>query len=540
MAAHEKRKKASAADSPSEAEDGGRLWQRLFRLFVAYALGAMAMGSVIYVYGLELTSRQATIGLGIIAPVSAISVLAVGVVLLRRHFRPLARFYGSARQRQTPALAKAALIRAVNLPLLSCMRVILGQGPIFMLAVSLSILFANHWLSLGIEAWQWLVCMVGAVLVAIGHGMLEYFATVALLRPYVKELYAFAGGLTTADKGRLVALGMHRKLLWVSAFIVVIPLLVLGFTLLIRIYHLLSGLVPADTAALMSPLVGWSLLIILFTTLLAGVMSTSLARDMSASVGRLMRAMHSLGEGRLDVHLDAGGTDEFFDINTGFNRMVEGLREREKLREAFGHYVAYQLVDEVVRKDMRLAGRDVEASVLFADIRNFTALAGFLSAEQVIDLLNRYFTAVEPAIEVEGGWINKFGGDSLLAVFGVLQHQDDHEHHAVRAARKMRQALTGFNAKQRRAGYPEIRIGIGIHCGRMVAGTVGGKSRMEYTVVGDTVNTAARIQEFNKEWNTDILISDALRAAVPKLRARRMGTVDIRGKGEAMTLYAVK
>lgn len=516
-----------------------KLWRQLFLRFFAYALGAMTAGSLVYLFGLELTPRQITIGLLLIAPLAAMLVLGAGVSLLRRQLAPLMRFFALPASERSPLLARQALIRALNLPLLAGARVVFGQGPAFMLAVSLAILAANRWLALGIAPWQWGLCMIGAVLVAVGHGMLEYFATATVLRPYVHHLQVHAGGLRQQDRRRLLMLGTRRKLLLVSAFIVVIPLLVLAFTLLLRMYHLLSNLAPAAATGLMMPLLAWCLLLIAFTAAVSGVMSNALAKEVGDATEGLLAAMQQVEQGGRYPHLYAAGNDEFLVINHAFNRMVDGLREREKLREAFGHYVAHQLVDEVAKKDVRLASKDLHASVLFADIRNFTALAEYLSAAQVIALLNRYFAALEAAIEAEGGWINKFGGDSMLAVFGVLQEQADHVHHAVHAACAMRRRLASFNAGQRESAQPEIRIGMGIHCGRLVAGTIGGKSRMEYTVIGDTVNTAARIQEYNKQWGTDILISEAVKSVVPDVAVADMGEVAIRGKDATMRLYKV-
>lgn len=221
--------------------------------------------------------------------------------------------------------------------------------------------------------------------------------------------------------------------------------------------------------------------------------------------------------------------------------MVKELMERERLRDAFGRYIAQELADDVMQHGVSLGGREVHASVLFADIRDFTALSGQMSAEEVVQLLNRYFTAVEPAIKEEGGWINKFGGDSLLAVFGVLIPQPDHIGHAVDAALKMRAALDRFNAEQEKAGQQRLRIGIGIHCGTMVAGSVGSRERMEFTVIGDVVNMASRIEGLNKQWGTDILVSSQVAAALGNRHTlEAMPATRVHGIADPIRVFAVR
>ncbi len=206
-------------------------------------------------------------------------------------------------------------------------------------------------------------------------------------------------------------------------------------------------------------------------------------------------------------------TDEFADVYDGFNRMTRGLEERERLRDAFGRYVAPEVADEIMRGPASLRGSTVDATVVFADIRGFTALSERLRPAEVVAFLNRYVAAVEPAIRAERGYINKFGGDSILAVFGAPVAEPEHVKRAVRAALGMSAALARFNAVESASGLDPVRIGIGIHCGEMVAGSVGSTERMEYTVIGDVVNVASRIQSLNKDYGTEILVShESLRA----------------------------
>jgi len=265
-------------------------------------------------------------------------------------------------------------------------------------------------------------------------------------------------------------------------------------------------------------------------------------------VEELRDGAERVGRGDLDCRLDSQRPDEIGQVAAAFNEMAARLQQREtalaetqeRLRDALGRYVAPQLADEVMAHGASLGGETVSASVLFADIRGFTTLSEKLSPKLVVDLLNRYFAAVEPVIAAEGGWIAKFGGDSLLAVFGAPAPQADHARRAVRAALRIRDALEEFNREQRRHEGPTLRVGIGITCGEMVAGSVGSPQRMEYTVVGDIVNTASRIDDLNKTWSTDLLVSAAVYEQVaPYVSARPMPPIEVEGKSEVMQLYAI-
>jgi adenylate cyclase len=148
---------------------------------------------------------------------------------------------------------------------------------------------------------------------------------------------------------------------------------------------------------------------------------------------------------------------------------------------------------------------------------------------------------MEPAILEAGGFINKFGGDSLLAIFGAPVPQPDHAERAVRAALGMRDALAAFNVREKAEGRRELRIGVGVSCGEMVAGSVGTPNRMEYTVIGDVVNVAARIQALNKELGTDVLVSSEVFERVKdRVKARAMPPTSVQGKSAPLQVYALE
>jgi adenylate cyclase len=212
-------------------------------------------------------------------------------------------------------------------------------------------------------------------------------------------------------------------------------------------------------------------------------------------------------------------------------------RDRTRLRTAFSRFVPASIVDDVLNKageSGRLGGQRLYATVMFADLRGFTAAAERLPPETVIDMLNRYLTEMSDAVLDHGGTLVAYQGDGLMAVFGAPIEQADHADRALDAAREMRDVrLPTFNAWATTVGIAEdFRMGIGLASGPVMSGNVGSERRLEYATVGDTTNTAARLEALTKETPHMLLIADTTRAAasraVPDLTA--VGSLEVRGR----------
>jgi len=262
-------------------------------------------------------------------------------------------------------------------------------------------------------------------------------------------------------------------------------------------------------------------------------LSALLARTILAPLRDLQRGTERVAAGDLSVRVPVTGTDEAGRLAGSFNQMMRGLQERQTLHEAFGAFVDPHVADRVLAEGTTLEGEEVEVSVLFLDIRSFTAFAERSSAQEVVARLNEFFEHVVPVLHRHGGHANKFVGDGLLGVFGAPDKLDDHADRAVRAA------LDVARLVRERFG-DELRIGIGVNSGPVVAGTVGGGGHVEFTVIGDPVNTAARVEEVTRMTGDDILITEATRCLL------REGTADcterpmvaLKGKTEQVRLWA--
>ena len=221
--------------------------------------------------------------------------------------------------------------------------------------------------------------------------------------------------------------------------------------------------------------------------------------------------------------------------------ILEG-RNKEKIKQAMGKYISQDVMKNVVQNidDIRLGGKKAVVTVLFADIRGFTSMSERMTAEDVSKILNEYFTEIEPIISKYNGVINKFIGDAVMAVFGDPIEDLNHPVNAVRCANEMLKKVDQLQDKWLFEGKPKIEIGIGINTGEAFVGNIGSEKRLEYTVIGDTVNLASRIESYNKVYKTNLLISSSTYSYVSGIAdVIKISEVTIRGKSKKMDIYEV-
>lgn len=258
-------------------------------------------------------------------------------------------------------------------------------------------------------------------------------------------------------------------------------------------------------------------------------------RSLTRPVRNLTEAMKDVANGRLDVRVPVSDDDEFGVMALSFNRMTERLEEQAFIRDTFGKYVPETVAAAIVASREPLEPKQATATILYTDIEDFTAIAEKLEPSEVVTMLNEYFSAVIRPIEENGGVVNQFQGDAILATFNIPIADAAHADKAVAAAVRIREAVG-----KRKFGVASLKTRIGINTGTVIAGNVGSEGRLNYTVHGDAVNLAARIEQLNKDYGTDLLISGntvTMLKAPPPLR--EIGEVDIRGKTQAVSLYGL-
>lgn len=221
--------------------------------------------------------------------------------------------------------------------------------------------------------------------------------------------------------------------------------------------------------------------------------------------------------------------------------ILEG-RNREKIKHAMGRYISHDVMQNVVKDidGLKLGGKRANVTVLFADIRGFTSMSENMSAEEVSVILNEYFTEIEPIISQYNGVINKFIGDAVLAIFGEPIQDKDHALNAVKCANDMLKKVDELQKKWIKEGKPKIEIGVGINTGEAFVGNIGSEKRLEYTVIGDVVNLASRIESYNKVYKTSFLISSTTYENVRNIAdVIKISEVSIRGKAKKLDIYEV-
>jgi adenylate cyclase len=267
------------------------------------------------------------------------------------------------------------------------------------------------------------------------------------------------------------------------------------------------------------------------------------ARSVSRPVLKLVEASSLIEGGQFELDMKRETQDELGLLTESFVHMGHGLAERERVKETFGKFVNKSIAEQALKGELKLGGTRKTATIFFADIRSFTAISESLSPEAVVEFLNDYMTRLVTCIEKTGGVVDKFIGDAIMGVWGAplsAGSPRDDALAALRAMVMMRYALLDFNKDRGGPGKPLIHNGCGVNTGPCIAGQIGSMQRMEYTVIGDAVNLASRIEALNKPFGTDILISEySYELVKDEVVVEAMPAIKVKGKADPLTIYAV-
>ncbi len=362
--------------------------------------------------------------------------------------------------------------------------------------------------------------LAGRVAITIAMGGLTTCALFFLLgerslRDVTARALAFGPPL------RPVVPGVVARAVMAWALATAVPVGGIGFIAL----GVIHGDTPADSTT------AWSIVFLVAATFAVGLVTTvAAARSVAEPIRSVRAALARVQDGDSDVEVPVFDASEVGLLQAGFNEMAAGLRERERLRDLFGRHVGVDVARRALDGGIELGGELRSAAVLFVDIVGSTELASRTPPERVIDLLNAFFGAVVEVVEAHGGWVNKFEGDAALCVFGVPVTDDACAANALAAARTLSRRLLEDDLPA---------AGIAVSAGRVVAGNVGAAHRLEYTVIGDPVNEAARLTELAKREPGRVLASGAaLDAAGAEEAGRwtRSEGVRLRGRSEVTQL----
>ena len=267
-----------------------------------------------------------------------------------------------------------------------------------------------------------------------------------------------------------------------------------------------------------------------------------ISRFYSKPLLRLKDCAQNIANGNYDIRTGITTGDELGVLSDTFNDMAVSLQEKELMYETFGKVVTPEIRNWLLQGNTKLGGETVCATILFCDIRGFTSLSEQIKPEQVVKLLNKYFFAMEQCIVKHNGIINKYIGDAIMAIFGVPVPNEKQAIDAYKCCLDMRKTLAELNKELENENLPPIKFGIGLHTGNVLAGNIGSNSRMEYTVIGDAVNVASRIESLCKEYNCDLLISETTAEGIIadesfSSQLKSIGKTQIRGRKTAISIY---
>ncbi len=280
------------------------------------------------------------------------------------------------------------------------------------------------------------------------------------------------------------------------------------------------------------------LVFILFGIISAWLMGSLVMRP----IRQLREAAQRVKAGDLTTQVETRRADDFGLLIHEFNKMVEGLKEKEHIATTFGRHVGRQAATAILESESGLHGSSRVISVMFVDVRSFTSISSTLSPEQVVEWLNIFFQRMVEIVETNGGMVNKFLGDGLMALFGAAEvgsESNNHAERAVRCAMDMVKSLPSLNHSL--PDSQKIAIGVGVHTGMAVVGSIGSEHRLEYTAIGDTVNVASRVEGLTKHVGQTILITEATRAMLPdSVRLTEPIQATVKGKSEPLGVYGVQ
>ncbi len=458
-------------------------------------------------------------------------LVAAGYFLLRPFYDPLALWLEQLRAGADAAMVPPRLRRrALNAPLASAITSLIGWffAGLFYLPYQLFVAGAPRVQAL--RLFLAITLVGGPVASALSFLLAEYQWRRAI------PLFFPEGKLDRGGVLRVPILARLGATFLLTAVLPPLLMLIADFTLTRRF----GGSLPPDLRPLWDGLVRTQLYIVVVTGVGSLAMAALVARMINRPVQALHQAMVDVAQGKLDVRVPVRSTDELGDLNDHFNRMVDDLKRAATARELFGRYVSPAVAEHALERGVTLGGEIVRATAMFVDLRGFTALTERVAAARVVELLNEFYAIVERVCEAEGGVLTQFLGDGVVVVFGgPLAPIPDHAHAAVRAAVSLQRALATRNA----AGGEPLLAGIGICTGDMIAGNVGTGGRVTYTIVGDAVNQAARLQVKTRELNASTLITDSTREALGDAGGFTLeprGEVALKGIGKPVLVHAVR
>ena len=289
-------------------------------------------------------------------------------------------------------------------------------------------------------------------------------------------------------------------------------------------------------------LLWYALALLLMAVIVFAFATVRLSRSVTYPITQLSAAADAVAKGNLEATVSVSSKDEIGTLTRTFNNMVTGLAEKEKVRDLLGKVVSPKIAKKLMSGQIEVAGEQREVSVLFCDIQGFTSMSERHPPKEVLHSLNQFFSKVSEIIEAQGGVIDKYMGDAVMAVFGAPQDDSQHAVNAVNAGiaicSQANVVIGSVSSDVNQNSDSACSFGIGIHCGPVVAGNIGSKSRFNYTVIGDTVNVAARLEALaGRKYESKLIVAEEIVGKCPGIKFSQLGEASLRGRTQPVQIY---
>ncbi len=463
-----------------------------------------------------------------------IGLIALGTGLQIRWQRDIPRFIGLKVKGEIPSPSLTSVVqrKILNFPFVASVTALINWGLASVIMPTYIYLDLAKTFEMAGDDFSWIRTCIGILISGFITSFSIFFSIEAICRRIWP--FFFPEGNLINTRGAL-RLRLQYRLLLTFAMVSLVPMILMS----VLSYNKARMMLVVDPETVIQGLFSMNLFLLGAGLGLSILLAILVSATITGPVGQMEQAMERVEKGDLKASVVVSANDELGGLAHSFDTMIDGLRDRERIRDTFGRFVTPQIASAILEHPPVPGGENTEVSVLFSDIRNYTSICETMTPDRVIGLLNGYFTYMVEAIEKHHGLVYQFVGDGIMAVFGAPVKLADHASCAVHSALDMMEALDRFN-REKRSGHPPIRIGIGINSGSVVAGIIGTEQRMEYRVVGDTVNLAARIESLNKEFGTEILISKGTANGLEgSFRLKAFDPIRVKGKSQPVEVFEV-
>ena len=504
--------------------------RRCGRNFVIGTALSIVPGGAFYAFVFPYTPWQLGV-LSVLALLDLAAFLPVDLFILRRSLAPVGRAF---RPGATAEDRRRGLARLLDSPRLVILRIFGPHALSASAGITLLVMAANRYMGLGISPGTFpIYWLLNLTVVPIAHAVYEYAAMEREVQPLAMEL---ATGTRLEDAGA-PAFTLDKRMRVFFPLLALAPIVIVVSSIFLREWATVGTI---STRVLRDVIAIGASCAVLFLFLMH-----TLGRQLKEQTGQLIAALDRLGRGDLSVRAQLYTTSEFGQIAGHINDMAVSLNERQRLRDLFGAYMTTEVADALLSTGDSQTGRTERryVAILFVDIRGFTEFSRDRSPENVVSVLNDFLETAVEAIAAAGGTVNKYLGDGLLAIFGAPVALTNPCSAAIAASLDIVHRVEVLN-RSRASQDPALKIGIGVHAGEVVVGSIGApRYKLEYTVIGDPVNVTSRIEQLNKKLGTEILVSqEAFHAAGTEWRPFAGDPVSEQVKGieSAVRVYPLR